>query len=236
MLRAGNRWLGMRCAVPRNSARFRNEVPAALSGGSRLSRSPVDVRQLGHCAATPLSAFAAVAPFIWRTTAVRKGAREAVDVINVRAATYSSRHRIERPALQRRPSLSRHPLQIASLVTVLLAVLVGIARAEKNYDPGASDTEIKIGQTYALGDRHRRSADRQVNGIARQWADQILLCSPIAIRYTKQLALAALEGEEWTETMGQKRREISQSLHRLADFKEGVEAFMQKRKPVRQGR
>jgi enoyl-CoA hydratase/carnithine racemase len=72
--------------------------------------------------------------------------------------------------------------------------------------------------------------------VARQWADQILLCSPIAVRYTKQLALAALEGEEWTATMGQKRREISQSLHRLADLKEGVEAFMQKRKPVWQGR
>jgi enoyl-CoA hydratase/carnithine racemase len=72
--------------------------------------------------------------------------------------------------------------------------------------------------------------------VARQWAEQILLCSPIAVRHTKQLAMAALEGEQWTAAMGDMRKESSQGLHQLADLKEGVDAFMQKRKPVWQGR
>jgi enoyl-CoA hydratase/carnithine racemase len=72
--------------------------------------------------------------------------------------------------------------------------------------------------------------------VARQWADQILLCSPIAVRFTKQLALAGLEGEGWTEAMIQRRAEMRKDLHKLADLKEGVDAFVQKRKPVWQGR
>jgi enoyl-CoA hydratase/carnithine racemase len=72
--------------------------------------------------------------------------------------------------------------------------------------------------------------------VARPWAEQILLCSPIAVRHTKQLAMAALEGEEWTAAMTLKRRESSRGLRKLADLKEGVDAFMQKRKPVWQGR
>ena len=72
--------------------------------------------------------------------------------------------------------------------------------------------------------------------VARQWAEQILLCSPIAVRYTKQLALEAIESEQWIAAMAAKRLEISHELHKLADLKEGVDAFMQKRKPVWQGR
>jgi enoyl-CoA hydratase/carnithine racemase len=72
--------------------------------------------------------------------------------------------------------------------------------------------------------------------VALQWAEQILLCSPIAVRHTKQLAMAAIEGEEWTAKMGRTRLEILEGLHKLADLKEGVDAFMQKRKPVWQGR
>ena len=72
--------------------------------------------------------------------------------------------------------------------------------------------------------------------VARQWADQILLCSPLAVRFTKQLALAGLEGEGWTEAMIQRRAEMRKDLHKLADLKEGVDAFVQKRKPVWQGR
>jgi enoyl-CoA hydratase/carnithine racemase len=48
--------------------------------------------------------------------------------------------------------------------------------------------------------------------------------------------MAALEGEQWTAAMGDMRKESSQGLHQLADLKEGVDAFMQKRKPVWQGR
>jgi enoyl-CoA hydratase/carnithine racemase len=71
--------------------------------------------------------------------------------------------------------------------------------------------------------------------VARRWAEQIMLCSPIAVRYTKQLALAALEGEQWTAAMGRKRREIIEGLPKFADFQEGIDAFAQKRKPNWQG-
>jgi enoyl-CoA hydratase/carnithine racemase len=76
----------------------------------------------------------------------------------------------------------------------------------------------------------------QTMEVARQWANEILLCSPIAVRYTKQLAMAGLESEQWTEAMRRKRGEINQGLLRLADLREGVDAFLQKRKPVWRGR
>ena len=72
--------------------------------------------------------------------------------------------------------------------------------------------------------------------VARRWAEQIMLCSPIAVRYTKQLALEALEGPEWTAAMGRRRQEIMNGLRSLADLQEGIDAFAQKRKPIWLGR
>lgn len=71
--------------------------------------------------------------------------------------------------------------------------------------------------------------------VARRWAEEIMLCSPIAVRYTKQLAMAAVEGEEWTAAMTRKRLEIRKGLRMTADLKEGVDAFLNKRKPHWQG-
>jgi enoyl-CoA hydratase/carnithine racemase len=72
--------------------------------------------------------------------------------------------------------------------------------------------------------------------IARKWADQILLCSPVAVRYTKQLALAAIESADWTTAATQRRNAVYADLIELADTQEGVNAFAEKRKPVWVGR
>jgi len=46
------------------------------------------------------------------------------------------------------PSLTRGAFAMAAAAAV--AITVTAAHAQKTYDPGASDTEIKIGNTHAL--------------------------------------------------------------------------------------
>lgn len=72
--------------------------------------------------------------------------------------------------------------------------------------------------------------------VARRWADEILLCSPVAVRYTKQLAMAAIESEEIVAAMIRNRKQVREGLHKTADLQEGIDAFMQKRKPEWKGR
>jgi enoyl-CoA hydratase/carnithine racemase len=72
--------------------------------------------------------------------------------------------------------------------------------------------------------------------LARSWAEEILLCSPLAVRYTKELALAALEGSAWTAERAEHRLDVLAKLMKLDDTREGVEAFTAKRKPQWTGR
>jgi enoyl-CoA hydratase/carnithine racemase len=58
-----------------------------------------------------------------------------------------------------------------------------------------------------------------------------MLCSPLAVRYTKELAMTALEGPEWTESRITQRLEVWEKLIKLADTREGIDAFQHKRKP-----
>jgi enoyl-CoA hydratase/carnithine racemase len=80
------------------------------------------------------------------------------------------------------------------------------------------------------------SASGGVMELAQAWAAEIMLCSPLAVRYTKELAMTALEGSEWTTARNKQRLEILDSLMTLADTREGVAAFKEKRTPRWQGR
>jgi enoyl-CoA hydratase/carnithine racemase len=76
---------------------------------------------------------------------------------------------------------------------------------------------------------------RSVEG-ARRWADEILACSPAAVRYTKQIAMLAMEPEITSRPAFDVVEEIKPVLFALEDTREGMRAFAEKRKPVWTGR
>ena len=61
-------------------------------------------------------------------------------------------------------------------------------------------------------------------------------CSPLALRHTKELAQEVMEGDRMTALITNGRKRVGPVLRGLADTKEGIDAFIQKRKPVWQGR
>ncbi|MDB5581644.1 MAG: caiD [Bradyrhizobium sp.] len=66
---------------------------------------------------------------------------------------------------------------------------------------------------------------------ARKWADEILACSPLAVRYTKELALEAIEGLSLPDHVAMREQEIATKLFQLEDTREGIAAFLGKRQP-----
>jgi enoyl-CoA hydratase/carnithine racemase len=66
---------------------------------------------------------------------------------------------------------------------------------------------------------------------AKKWANQILECSPMAIRATKETAIKGLDIANFKEAFETKVPGIARLLA-SADHKEGPKAFAEKRKPV----
>ena len=69
---------------------------------------------------------------------------------------------------------------------------------------------------------------------AERWANEILECSPLSVRLTKEAALAGL-AYPVAEAM-QRDRPLLQRLLASQDFVEGPRAFAEKRKPQWTGR
>lgn len=66
---------------------------------------------------------------------------------------------------------------------------------------------------------------------ARVWAEQIMKCSPMAVRATKQMALASLTEASLERALNADYSELVR-LHGSRDYVEGPKAFAEKRLPV----
>jgi enoyl-CoA hydratase/carnithine racemase len=78
-------------------------------------------------------------------------------------------------------------------------------------------------------------APGELMAAARRWAEQILECSPLSVRATKQAALAGLDHASVEAAMNARYPAIG-ALLGSEDFVEGPLAFAQKRPPVWRGR
>ena len=72
--------------------------------------------------------------------------------------------------------------------------------------------------------------------VARRWVEEILKCAPLAVQLTRGLALEVLEGAELAALIRRRRLDVAARLLATEDTKEGIRAFLEKRKPVWRGR
>ncbi|MGI4815080.1 MAG: enoyl-CoA hydratase-related protein [Janthinobacterium lividum] len=118
----------------------------------------------------------------------------------------------------------------------------GAARLTLRMPPAIAMGLLLTGKKIDAAEAHRWGLVNEVvpagtvMAAARRWADEILLCSPLAVRATKQVALDALEGQQLLSDIGRRREQLGGVLRSAEDTREGIKAFLEKRKPAWKGR
>ncbi|WP_169711762.1 enoyl-CoA hydratase-related protein [Henriciella litoralis] len=87
-----------------------------------------------------------------------------------------------------------------------------------------------------LGLVNEVSAPGKVLETARQWADDMLSCAPLALQMSKQLALASADPASLREPLQKMEVELTNELIKSKDAWEGMAAFAEKRAPVWTGK
>ena len=73
--------------------------------------------------------------------------------------------------------------------------------------------------------------------VARKWAADIIACSPMSIRASKQIVRKGLEAASIAEAYAnQASYPATRALFKSADVVEGPRAFAEKRKPIWRGK
>jgi len=92
--------------------------------------------------------------------------------------------------------------------------------------------EIDAKEAHHWGLVNQIAPSGQSLAIARKWADDILSCSPNAVRISKIVANQATEPVETKKVSAALELKLNEELARYQDTKEGIKAFAEKRSPV----
>jgi acetyl-CoA C-acetyltransferase len=88
-----------------------------------------------------------------------------------------------------------------------------------------------------LGFVNEVTSQAQLLARARHWAEEILACSPMAIRASKEVVLKGLDEVSLRAALeGQLKSPALRALARSDDVREGPAAFVQRRPPDWKGR
>lgn len=93
--------------------------------------------------------------------------------------------------------------------------------------------KVKADEGLRLGFVNEVAPPGEALAVAKRWADEILECSPVAVRAAKHLAIRSALGESFSEEYAtQKQHEALRALYQSPDYIEGPKAFSEKRPPV----
>lgn len=110
---------------------------------------------------------------------------------------------------------------------------IGIKRA---MDIVLTGRTVAANEAFALGLVSEVAPPGEALSTAYRWAEQIAACAPLALRCSKHLAYAALDQADATATLGVADWPMVREMLESEDSVEGRTAFLEKRKPVWQGR